>query len=146
MIGASSIMTDSLSQADRSALMARVRPHGNKSTELQFVNTITRLGIDGWVMQPPNISGHPDVYFPQQRLVIFLDGCFWHACPKCGRLPKSRTEFWTTKIQNNRRRDQSISRSLRRQGYHVMRLWEHSLRDDRWTIRLLSMLNRVRQN
>ena len=139
-------MTDSLTQSDRSALMARVRPHGNKSTDLQFVNTVMRLGIHGWVMQPPNILGRPDVYFPQQRLVVFLDGCFWHACPKCGRLPKSRTEFWTTKIQNNRRRDQSISRRLRRKGYHVMRLWEHSLRDDRWAPRLVNMLNRVRAN
>ena len=46
-------------------------------------------------------SAAPDFYFPEYKLAVFIDGCFWHACPTCGRLPKSRIDFWHTKIDEN---------------------------------------------
>lgn len=121
--------------------MAKVRSKGNRSTELRVMCRLQQCGIAGWTSHPADIAGHPDFYFPDSRLVVFVDGCFWHACPKCGRIPKTRVEFWRAKIEGNRRRDLSIARRLRRQGYHVMRIWEHALQDDRWIRRLIQMLS-----
>jgi len=127
--------------------MSRVRSTGNASTELLTEAFLTRKGIDGWVKHPREVPGHPDFFFPDYNLALFVDGCFWHACPKCGRLPKSRTDFWRAKIEENRLRDQRIRKALRRQGVHVMRVWEHQVRGQEWMGRLLRMLHRIpRQN
>ena len=56
---------------------------------------------------------------------MFVDGCFWHACPKHGTIPKTRTAFWHRKLYGNRRRDILVSRILRDTGWTVLRLWEH---------------------
>ena len=122
--------------------MAKVRSKGNRSTELRAMSTLQESRIMGWTRHPSDVPGHPDFYFTEHRLVVFVDGCFWHACPKCGRIPKTRVEFWKAKIAGNRRRDLSISRALRKRGYHVMRVWEHALQDDRWVRRLVRMLGR----
>ena len=135
-------MSDPLSQTDRSKLMSKVRSKGNRSTELRAVAELERLGINGWTRHPDDILGHPDIFFPDKRLAVFLDGCFWHGCPKCGRLPKSREDFWETKIAQNRSRDRSTTRRLRADGYKVIRIWEHALKDGKWSSRLSSMLRR----
>ena len=131
---------DSLTTADRSARMAKVRSTDNRSTELRVLSALQDSGIAGWVRHPADVLGHPDFYFPEHALVVFVDGCFWHACPKCGRIPKTRVDFWKTKIEGNKRRDLSVARALRKRGYRVMRVWEHALRDDKWVRRLLRML------
>ena len=135
-------MTDSISKEERSALMAKVRSKGNRSTELKAVSTLKASGIEGWVQHPSGVLGRPDIYFPEERLAVFVDGCFWHACPRCGRIPKTHVEFWSTKIAGNKRRDRSFTRTLRKNGYHVMRVWEHGLREERWVRRLVRMLGR----
>lgn len=136
------MMRDPLTAKERSLLMAKIRSKGNRSTELMAMSKLQDCGITGWTTHPTDILGQPDFYFPGSRLAVFVDGCFWHACPKCGRIPKTRVEFWKDKIGGNRRRDLSVSRRLRRQGYHVMRVWEHALKDDRWVRRLNRMLSR----
>ena len=133
-------MVDSLTREERSILMAKVRSRGNRSTELRALSALDKHCIDGWMQHPREILGRPDFYFPIERIVLFLDGCFWHACPKCGRIPKTRVEFWKTKIESNTRRDVAVTRKLRKGGYHVMRVWEHSLRDEKWITRLNRML------
>ena len=133
-------MADPLTAEERSWLMGRVRSKGNRSTEIKAMSTLHERGITGWISHPPNMLGRPDFYFPVQGLVLFVDGCFWHACPKCGRIPKTRVEFWRDKIARNKRRDVSVARALRKQGYHVMRVWEHALQDERWVRRLIRML------
>ena len=133
-------MTDSLSSQERSRLMAKVRGSGNRSTEGEVERVLRECQIRGWVKHPHRIAGRPDFYFKKSRVVVFVDGCFWHACPKCGRIPKSRREFWAAKIDQNRRRDQRVGRFLRSEGYHVLRVWEHSLRSNAWVSRLRRML------
>jgi DNA mismatch endonuclease (patch repair protein) len=61
-------------------------------------------------------------------LVIFVDGCFWHGCPKCYRRPKSRQEFWDAKVLTNKTRDRRVNRELKALGYVVMRIFEHRLK------------------
>jgi DNA mismatch endonuclease, patch repair protein len=123
---------DTLTPIDRSALMAKVKATGNKSTEAAVASILRAAKIAGWRRHPTNILGRPDFYFPKQRLVLFVDGCFWHACPTCGRMPKTRTGFWQTKIESNRRRDERTRRKLRKDGYHVFRIWEHDVRNPAW--------------
>lgn len=137
-------MIDPLSTAERSARMARVRGKGNKSTEGKVEATLATVGLTGWEKHPQDVPGKPDFFFRDHRLVVFVDGCFWHACPVCARrTPTARAEFWRKKIDENRRRDNRKRRRLRRQGYHVMRVWEHDLRKDTWLKRLRAMIRRV---
>jgi DNA mismatch endonuclease, patch repair protein len=136
-------VADTLSKEERSARMAKVRGTGNRSTEGRVEAALKEQGITGWTKHPQDVPGRPDFYFPDQRVALFVDGCFWHACPRCGRIPKSRVEFWRAKIDANRRRDNRTRRRLRRQGYHVVRVWEHELRSLRWIGRLRGYLRRL---
>jgi DNA mismatch endonuclease (patch repair protein) len=130
-------MADTLSPKERSARMGRVRSAGNRSTEKKVEAALKGAGITGWKKHPKAIAGCPDFYFPKARLAVFVDGCFWHACPKCRRrLPSNNADYWIPKIDSNRRRDNLIRRQLRKQGFHVMRIWEHDLREKSWLLRL----------
>ena len=129
-------MKDPLSKRERSALMSKVRSRGNQSTEKAVESILRANKITGWRKHPKNVIGRPDFYFPKVRLAVFVDGCFWHACPKCGRIPKSRINFWATKIAGNRQRDNRIRRRLWRTRFAVMRIWEHELRRISWVKRL----------
>lgn len=129
-------MADKLSVKERSAQMAKVKSSGNRSTEFRVEQALKLNRIHGWIKHPINIKGKPDFLFPVEKLLIFVDGCFWHACPKCGRLPSSRQEYWVPKIDSNRRRDNRIRRLLRKEGYSVIRVWEHELKQDLWIKRI----------
>ncbi len=77
----------------------------------------------------PNLPGSPDILvYP--KLVVFMDGCFWHSCPRCGRPPKSRLKYWTPKLARNRDRDKRVSKLLRKQGWAVLRVWEHEVKSN----------------
>jgi len=132
---------DPLDTARRSEQMARVSGTGNRSTELAVESVLRASGIDGWTKHPRDIPGRPDFYFPEQRVALFVDGCFWHACPRCARnVPTNRRDFWQAKIDQNRRRDNRVRRQLRSQGFRVVRVWEHEVRSERWLPRLMRML------
>src|SRR5438128_485304 len=97
-------MTDPLSPSQRSERMSRVRQRGNRSTEGIVERSLVAEGIGGWEKHPRDVPGKPDFFFRDHSLAVFVDGCFWHACPKCARrTPHSRTDFWTRKIDENRK-------------------------------------------
>ena len=86
----------------------------------------------------------PDFVFARQRVVVFVDGCFWHGCPKCYRRPKSNRKFWDAKFTRNRARDVQVTKALRRAGWKVVRVWEHRLKQPgRAAWRLRVALGRV---
>ena len=66
-----------------------------------------------------------DLVFPRHKLVVFVDGCFWHGCPWHYKTPKTRSEWWDAKIDRNKTRDAKKTRKLRRLGWKVVRVWEH---------------------
>jgi DNA mismatch endonuclease (patch repair protein) len=66
-----------------------------------------------------------DIVWRGRRLVVFLDGCFWHGCPIHGTTPKSNTEWWRQKIKSNQDRDRRVNEILRQSGWTVLRFWEH---------------------
>lgn len=71
------------------------------------------------------LPGSPDLVIPSRNLAIFVNGCFWHGCPRCFRAPKHNRVWWMRKIEGNRRRDRRATRALRRLGYSVIHIWEH---------------------
>lgn len=120
---------DILNKKQRSKRMSRVCSKGNRSTEWKFRSKLLTHQISGWVMHNKAILGIPDFFFPERKLAIFIDGCFWHGCPKCLRpLPKTNRHYWAKKIKSNIDRKRFVSRKLRHQGIRVCRIWEHDLR------------------
>lgn len=113
----------------RSRIMASIRSKGNKSTENRLIKIMKWHNINGWRRNWP-LLGKPDFVFPKHRLAVFVDGCFWHGCPRCYTQPKNNTEYWCTKIRRNSLRDRRNMRLLRAKGWHAMRIWEHSLEND----------------
>ena len=110
----------------RSRAMRSVKAKNNGTTEIAFRMALVRMGIGGWTTECC-LPGKPDLLFPKQRLAIFLDGCFWHGCSKCGHIPKTNSLFWQTKISLNRKRDRKNTRLLRIKDWKVIRIWEHSI-------------------
>ena len=130
-------MADIITRAQRSALMARVRGRGNATTEGALAAILRAEGWSGWRRQQGVLGRdaqgatsrvRPDFVFRSRRLVIFVDGCFWHGCPWHGTQPQGNPVFWRTKFRRNHERDRRDTRNLRRAGWKVVRLWEHTLR------------------
>jgi DNA mismatch endonuclease (patch repair protein) len=114
--------------ATQSGRMKAVKGKGNKSTEARLRAMLVRAGVRGWKVHPKGIVGNPDFFFPAHRLALFVDGCFWHGCPRCGHLPKANAPYWKAKIEGNQKRDREHDRRLREDGVRVLRVWEHELR------------------
>ncbi len=68
---------------------------------------------------------HPDIVFTRAKVAVFLDGCFWHACPEHGTVPKSNVTYWAPKLKANTERDQRVNEALTKDGWLVRRVWEH---------------------
>ena len=119
-------MTDVFSVRKRSDIMSRVRGEGNRATEMAMVVLFGRHGITGW-RRHASVFGKPDFVFPRHRLAIFVDGCFWHACPLHRTPPTTNVAFWREKLARNRARDRLVTRTLKRQGWRVLRAWQHEL-------------------
>jgi len=120
--------TDIFSRSKRSDVMSRIRGKGNEKTELRLARLMRAAGIGGWRRHLP-IPGRPDFSFRRQKVAVFVDGCFWHGCPWCFRLPKQNRAFWKAKIEGNRKRDRSVNGRLRRLGWKVVRIKECQLKD-----------------
>ena len=120
-------MGDWLSREQRSRNMASIRSKGNLTTEYAFIRLLRESKIVGW-RRHPKLPGRPDFVFRSHRLAVFIDGCFWHGCPRCYRLPEDNRPYWKAKIIGNRRRDRRRTRELRFLKWRVLRIWEHSLK------------------
>lgn len=123
--------------------MSRIRGKGNKSTELALASAFRRSGIKGWrrhlvieLKLGPRVAKRlgktklvvrPDFAFKAERVAVFVDGCFWHRCPLHSKLPKNNREFWEQKLSRNVERDRIVDKELKKSGWTVWRLWEHSL-------------------
>jgi DNA mismatch endonuclease (patch repair protein) len=118
---------DVFSKTKRSQVMAAIRHRGNRSTERTFAALLRRFRVSGWTLHSSDVAGKPDFYFSKRRIAVFVDGCFWHGCPRCFQAPRQNRSFWTAKIERNRKRDRKVTRALRREGIKVIRLWEHDL-------------------
>ena len=135
--------------------MSAIRSTGNKDTELRLMLLLRTAGIRGWrrhamVTVPdtsrgavrPVLKVKPDFVFWKMRVAIFVDGCFWHGCPRCYVRPKQNRKFWDNKVLYNRARDLRVTKALRKAGWRVLRLWECSL-TSRQVNRTMGRIGRV---
>jgi len=97
-------MPDVFTSELRSAIMVRVRSQGNASTEQRVVRLLRANGLTGW-RRGTKVMGSPDLVWRRERVALFVDGCFWHGCPRHGETPRSRVAYWTAKLARNARRD-----------------------------------------
>jgi DNA mismatch endonuclease (patch repair protein) len=146
-------MSDVFTKSKRSEVMSRIRSRGNKGTEVALAKLFRRNRIIGWrrhlkiqvtsgklrVTRKARASGpspgtrhlslsvRPDFVFPKLKLAVFVDGCFWHGCPKHGSRPKGNRAFWKNKFACNKARDLLVTRTLRSAKWRILRIWEHEL-------------------
>lgn len=116
-------MTDTLTKKQRSYCMSQIRGSKTKP-ELKIKRLMQSLGF---LYQPKGIIGKPDFADKKRKISVFIDGCFWHGCPKHFRKPNSNRAYWLPKIRQNKARDRKVSTALRRAGWKVIRIWEHEL-------------------
>lgn len=117
----------SIPSESRRKNMAAIKSH-NTGPEIKLRKALFAAGLRFRLRE--KIVGSPDIVFRKKRLAIFVDGCFWHHCPKCYKKPVSNKEFWENKIEANVKRDHEVDRLLGEKGWKVLRIWEHSIRQD----------------
>ena len=120
-------MADIYDKEKRSDIMRRVRPQGNKSTELRMISIFKELGITGW-RRNYSVIGHPDFVFLPQRVAVFVDGCFWHGHDCRNTHPISNADFWDAKRERNKKHDIEITTRFENRGWIVLRIWECELK------------------
>jgi len=122
-------MSDNLKPDDRKRTMQAVKSKGTRLEKRLFA-MLSGMGISGWKKNVKNIAGKPDVAFLNQKIAIFVDGCFWHGCPYCQRkLPETNHEYWERKIKRNVELAESYNEQLSCDGWTVIRIWEHEIKD-----------------
>jgi DNA mismatch endonuclease (patch repair protein) len=127
-------MADVFSKQKRSEVMATIRSKGNKATEIKLISIFRAHGITGW-RRNQKLFGKPDFIFRKERFAVFVDGCFWHGCPKHSRTPRSNVAYWEKKFARNKARDKRVSRELRTHAWRVVRIWEHQLKNEEMIVR-----------
>ena len=134
-------MADVFTPEKRSEVMSKIRGRGNKDTEIALIHVFREYHISGWRRNQP-VFGKPDFIFPKKKVAVFVDGCFWHGCPEHSTSPKNNSEFWEKKLGANKKRDKLVNQELLKDGWVVIRIWEHELKDkDRVADRISKELN-----
>ena len=119
-------MADVFSKEDRSKIMKKVKPSGNKSTEIKLIQYFNAHNITGW-RRHYNVKGHPDFVFLDRHIAIFVDGCFWHGHDCRNTRPADNAEYWEKKRQRNVEHDRAVTAMFERRGWTGIRIWECEL-------------------
>jgi DNA mismatch endonuclease (patch repair protein) len=118
---------DVVDAATRSRMMAGIRAK-NTRPELSIRKALHKRGFR-YRLHSPGVPGKPDIVFPAYKAAVFVHGCFWHGhdC-RFFRLPGTRPDFWSAKIERNRARDAEVAAALKRAGWRRLVVWECTLR------------------
>lgn len=137
---------DTVDKKTRSEIMSKIRSKDTK-LEKEFYSILLSNGVEGLIKNPSGIFGNPDFISNEAKIAIFLDSCFWHGCPDHCRLPKTNKEYWVNKISRNKKRDEEVNRKLKKEGWLVLRVWEHNFSDDttmlEWSKNLKTLIQRA---
>ena len=128
-----------------------MRSNKGKGTKPELVvrKILRDLGYPGYRLNWKKAPGRPDIAYPGRRIAIFVNGCFWHHCPKCNLpMPKSHQDYWIPKIERNVQRDAEKTRELEESGWTVETIWECELRKEPEAVigRLELLLTKARSN
>lgn len=119
-------MADILTKEQRSYTMSMIKGKDTKP-EIALRKLLFASGLRGYRIHY-SLPGKPDIVFPKSKIAVFIDGCFWHKCPKCSiKNPTTNKKYWRKKIESNIKRDKVVNAELRRRGWKVMRIWEHEI-------------------
>lgn len=121
-------MSDVHTPQQRHYNMSRIRGKNTKP-EMIIRRLLCKEGLKGYRIHY-TLPGKPDIVYIKKRVVIFIDGCFWHKCPECFSIPKTNTDFWMEKINKNVLRDKGINKKLSDDSWTVLRFWEHEVKKD----------------
>jgi len=125
MVVTSSDVTDVFTKEKRSYVMSRIRSRGTKIEHaMEKILSSAELKFEAH----PKLLGSPDFVIPRKKIAIFCDGDFWHGYNYNGK-KKPPAKFWRQKIEGTMKRDKSISRRLRNDGWSVLRFWEHDIEE-----------------
>ena len=119
-------MTDIFTKKKRSEIMSKVKNRDSK-IEVEFRKKLWHAGFR-YSKNSTKYFGKPDIVLLKYQTVIFIDSCFWHGCKRHGSIPETRKKFWTEKIERNKSRDKEVSRHYKKNGWKVIRIWEHDLK------------------
>lgn len=116
-------MADVYSRAERSQIMASIRGK-HTSPEVLLARLLKEIGLK-FERHRTDLPGSPDLVLPRRKIALFVNGCFWHGHHNCSRatLPSTNKPFWKTKLEKNKRRDESQRRKLRKMGWSVLTFW-----------------------
>ena len=120
-------MSDVFTKEKRSSVMKAVKSRNTKTTELKMIEIFKELHVTGWRRTYPLI-GKPDFVFPKKRIVVFVDGCFWHGHDCRNVTPSDNAEFWNAKREYNKRHDEVVTQTLVSKNWLVIRIWECELK------------------
>lgn len=118
-------MVDVLTKEQRSYNMSRIRGRDTK-TEIAMRKLLYTKGLRRYRVNF-KLPGKPDIVFTKYKIAVFIDGCFWHKCPKCFIEPETNKDFWMNKINSNVERDAETNDILTKRGWKVIRFWEHEI-------------------
>jgi len=120
-------MTDNITLQQRRLCMSNIKSKWTQQ-ELKIHNFLKGNKIKH--KMHPNILGSPDLILTENNTAVFLHGCFWHKCPKCYKEPKSKKSYWIPKIERNVKRDKKNAKILKKEGFNVLKIWEHQIKKD----------------
>ena len=120
-------MSDVFSVEKRSEVMKAVKSRNTKTTELKMMQIFKELHITGW-RRTYQLVGKPDFVFPKKRIVVFVDGCFWHGHDCRNVTPSANADFWNAKRAYNKQHDEIVTETLAKKNWTVIRIWECELK------------------
>ena len=133
-------MGDIYSKEKRSEIMSKIPSKRNKSTEIKLISLFKLYGITGW-RRNYGVIGHPDFVFLEEKVAVFVDGCFWHGHNCRNTTPKSNMDFWQKKKEKNIEHDKKITELFEKRGWKVVRIWECELKGNKLPEKLAFIQN-----
>ena len=136
-------MADVHDKKTRSYNMSRIRSKNTKP-EILVRKFLHAQGFR-FRLHDKKLPGKPDIVLPKYKTVIFIHGCFWHGHNKCKYfvIPKTRTEWWLDKINSNKRNDVKAIRSLKKEGWNIISIWECDIRPAKIQATLSALINKL---
>lgn len=126
----------------RSEIMSRIRGT-DTGPERLLRRALWAAGIRFRIQWRHPVAGRVDIVIPRAKVAILVDGCFWHGCPLHGAKPKTNQEFWSNKLAANVARDAKQTLALVRDGWSVVRCWEHDIENPECLLLLVARISRL---
>lgn len=107
----------------------------NTKPEMILRKLLWKSGLRGYRLHWKGVEGRPDIAYPGKKIAIFINGCYWHRCPKCDLpIPKTNADFWKTKFSRNVARDAYKKKVLEDQEWKILTFWECDIKENPTTL------------